>query len=56
MVSQDTSAYGVDLGYRTGFWDGRPIKTRFYELAKAWAISGHGYGCTTSIPIPTWTR
>ncbi|BBL72458.1 30S ribosomal protein S12 methylthiotransferase RimO [Methylogaea oryzae] len=35
VVSQDTSAYGVDLGYRTGFWDGRPIKTRFYELAKA---------------------
>jgi ribosomal protein S12 methylthiotransferase len=35
VVSQDTSAYGVDLKYRTGFWNGRPLKTRFYDLAKA---------------------
>jgi len=35
VVSQDTSAYGVDLKYRTGFWGGRPLKTRFYELAEA---------------------
>jgi ribosomal protein S12 methylthiotransferase len=35
VVSQDTSAYGVDLKYRTGFWGGRPLKTRFYDLAKA---------------------
>lgn len=35
VVSQDTSAYGLDLGYRTGFWGGRPLKTRFYDLAKA---------------------
>jgi ribosomal protein S12 methylthiotransferase len=35
VVSQDTSAYGVDLGYRTGFWQGRPIKQRLTELAKA---------------------
>jgi len=28
IVSQDTSAYGVDIKYRTGFWEGRPIKTR----------------------------
>jgi ribosomal protein S12 methylthiotransferase len=35
VVSQDTSAYGVDLKYRTGFWEGRPLKTRFYDLAKA---------------------
>ncbi|NTV12289.1 MAG: radical SAM protein, partial [Zoogloea sp.] len=34
IVSQDTSAYGVDLKYRTGFWDGRPVKTRLYELCK----------------------
>jgi ribosomal protein S12 methylthiotransferase len=33
VVSQDTSAYGVDTKYRTGFWNGRPIKTRFRELA-----------------------
>lgn len=35
VVSQDTSAYGVDLKYRTGFWGGRPLKTRFYDLAEA---------------------
>ncbi|WP_434149774.1 30S ribosomal protein S12 methylthiotransferase RimO [Methylocaldum gracile subsp. desertum] len=35
VVSQDTSAYGIDLKYRTGFWGGRPLKTRFYDLAKA---------------------
>ena len=33
VVSQDTSAYGVDIQYRTGFWNGRPIKTRLFELA-----------------------
>ena len=32
VISQDTSAYGVDMRYRTGFWGGRPIKTRFTEL------------------------
>ena len=32
VVSQDTSAYGVDLKYRTGFWDGQPVKTRMLEL------------------------
>ncbi|CAN5166117.1 30S ribosomal protein S12 methylthiotransferase RimO [soil metagenome] len=32
VVSQDTSAYGVDLKYRTGFVDGRPVRTRLYEL------------------------
>jgi ribosomal protein S12 methylthiotransferase len=35
VISQDTSAYGVDLKYRTGFWNGRPIKTRMLELARA---------------------
>jgi ribosomal protein S12 methylthiotransferase len=32
VVSQDTSAYGVDLKYRTGFWDGQPVKARLREL------------------------
>jgi ribosomal protein S12 methylthiotransferase len=32
VVSQDTSAYGVDLKYRTGFFDGQPVKTRLLEL------------------------
>ena len=35
VISQDTSAYGVDVKYRTGFWNGRPIKTRMTDLAKA---------------------
>ena len=35
VISQDTSAYGVDMRYRTDFWGGRPIKTRMTELARA---------------------
>ncbi|HUW26054.1 MAG TPA: 30S ribosomal protein S12 methylthiotransferase RimO [Gallionella sp.] len=35
VISQDTSAYGVDIKYRTGFWGGRPLKTRMTELAAA---------------------
>jgi ribosomal protein S12 methylthiotransferase len=35
VIAQDTSAYGVDIRYRTGFWAGRPIRTRMTELAQA---------------------
>lgn len=35
VISQDTSAYGVDMKYRTGFWNGRPLRTRLTELVKA---------------------
>ncbi|MBJ7474903.1 MAG: 30S ribosomal protein S12 methylthiotransferase RimO [Polynucleobacter sp.] len=35
IVSQDTSAYGVDIQYRTGFWQGRPIKSKLFDLASA---------------------
>jgi len=35
VISQDTSAYGVDVKYRTGFWNGRPLKTRMTELCGA---------------------
>ncbi len=35
IVSQDTSAYGVDVKYRTGFWGGKPLRTKLYDLAKA---------------------
>ena len=35
VVSQDTSAYGVDVQYRTGFWDGKPVKTKLYDLVRA---------------------
>jgi ribosomal protein S12 methylthiotransferase len=40
VVSQDTSAYGVDIKYRTGFWGGRPLKTRMTDLARALAELG----------------
>jgi len=35
VISQDTSAYGVDMRYRTAFWNGRPLKTRMKELCEA---------------------
>ena len=35
VVSQDTSAYGVDVQYRTGFWEGRPVKTRMFDLVRS---------------------
>jgi ribosomal protein S12 methylthiotransferase len=35
VISQDTSAYGVDIKYRTGFWGGKPLKTRMTDLARA---------------------
>jgi ribosomal protein S12 methylthiotransferase len=40
VISQDTSAYGVDLKYRTGFWNGRPVKTRMLELVQELAKLG----------------
>jgi len=44
VISQDTSAYGVDLKFRTGFWNGRPVKTHMTQLCEALA----GFG--------VWTR
>jgi ribosomal protein S12 methylthiotransferase len=35
VISQDTSAYGIDLKYRLDFWEGRPLKTRMKELCEA---------------------
>ena len=35
VISQDTSAYGVDIKYRTGFWQGKPVKSRMFELCEA---------------------
>jgi len=40
IISQDTSAYGVDVKYRTGFWQGRPIKTRLTELTQCLGMLG----------------
>ncbi len=44
VVSQDTSAYGVDVKYRTGFWDGKPVKTRMLDLVAALGELARGYG------------
>ena len=35
IISQDTSAYGIDLKYRTSFWNGMPIKSKFYDMCEA---------------------
>jgi len=40
VISQDTSAYGVDVKYRTGFWGGKPLKTRMSDLAAALGTLG----------------
>jgi ribosomal protein S12 methylthiotransferase len=40
VISQDTSAYGVDVKYRTGFWQGRPLKTRMTALCEALGTLG----------------
>ena len=40
VISKDTSAYGVDLKYRTGFYNGRPVKARMLELVQELARLG----------------
>jgi ribosomal protein S12 methylthiotransferase len=44
VISQDTSAYGVDVKYRIGFWDGRPVKTRMLELVQTLGEIAEPYG------------
>jgi len=44
VISQDTSAYGVDVKFRTGFWDGRPIKTHLTALCEALAELAAPFG------------
>jgi ribosomal protein S12 methylthiotransferase len=44
VVSQDTSAYGVDLKYRTGFWNGAPVKTRMLDLCDKLGEIADKYG------------
>jgi len=44
VISQDTSAYGVDVKYRTGFWDGKPVKTRMLELVQTLGEIAQPYG------------
>ncbi len=44
VISQDTSAYGVDVKFRTGFWNGRPLKTHMTQLVEALGELAAGYG------------
>jgi ribosomal protein S12 methylthiotransferase len=44
VISQDTSAYGVDVKFRTGFFDGRPVKTRFADLCEELAKLAEPHG------------
>jgi ribosomal protein S12 methylthiotransferase len=44
VISQDTSAYGVDVKYRTGFFDGKPVRTRMLELVQALGDMAEPYG------------
>jgi ribosomal protein S12 methylthiotransferase len=44
VISQDTSAYGVDVKYQIGFFDGRPIKTRTVELVQNLADLAEKHG------------
>ena len=60
VISQDTSAYGVDVKYRTGFWDGKPVKTRMLELVQTPGRDGPrarclGATCTMFTLTPAWT-
>ncbi|WP_339487381.1 30S ribosomal protein S12 methylthiotransferase RimO [Pseudomonas sp. EL_65y_Pfl2_R95] len=40
VISQDTSAYGVDVKYKTDFWNGQPVKTRMTQMCEALASMG----------------
>ncbi len=44
VISQDVAAYGVDTQYRTGFWNGRPLKTRLLALVEALGDMAKTYG------------
>ncbi len=44
VISQDTSAYGVDVKYRTGFYEGKPIRTRMHELVQALGDMAEPFG------------
>jgi ribosomal protein S12 methylthiotransferase len=44
VISQDTSAYGVDIKFRTGFWNGKPVKTHLTDLVQALGALAASYG------------
>ena len=57
VISQDTSAYGVDVKYRMGFWDGKPVKTRMFELVEELGTLAAQHGAWVRLhyvyPYPT---
>lgn len=55
VISQDTSAYGVDTKYRTGFWQGRPLKTKMQSLCEALGEMGVWVRLHYVYPTRTWT-
>ena len=60
VISQDTSAYGVDVKYRTGFWDGQPVKTRMLDLCEQLGELAEPYGAWVRLhyvyPVPARRR
>ena len=56
VISQDTSAYGVDLGHAVSVLNGRPLRAHITDLARRSARPGRGSACTMSIPIRMSTR
>ena len=57
VISQDTSAYGVDIKYAPSDWKGREVRATLPRSgARRSASSASGCGCTTSIPTRTSTR
>ncbi len=53
VISQDTSAYGVDIRYRAGTWRDTSYETRFIDLARGLGSLASGFGCTMCILIRT---
>ena len=56
VISQDTSAYGVDVKYRTGFWGGRPLKTRMTDLARGARRSRRVGAAPLRLSVPSRRR
>lgn len=55
VISQDTSAYGVDVKHRTGFHNGEPVKPAWSACANSYRNWGSGHVCTTFTLIRMWT-
>jgi ribosomal protein S12 methylthiotransferase len=51
VVSQDTSAYGVDTQYRTGFWNGKPVKARMLDLVRELGVLAKALWCVGALAL-----